>query len=115
MFNLFILNLSTLSVVLYLFRFYSFPRSYLLLDIFIYPVIFTILISFINADLSKFLNKSRVYYPIVVTFLASIFIVFIINQFSSPTLKTEVSENEDNSIVESVEIEIPIEDTGDNT
>ena len=113
-FNLFILNLSTLSVVLYLFRFYSFPRSYLLLDIFIYPVIFTVLISLVNADLSKFLKKSKIYYPIVVTFLTSIFIVFIINQFNSPILKTEVIENEDNSIVESVEIEIPIEKTDDN-
>lgn len=115
MVNLFILNLSTLSVVLYLFRFYSFPRSYLLLNIFIYPVFFTIMISLINADLSTFLYKSKIYYPIVVTFLTSIFIVFIINQFSSPTLKIEVNENEDNSIVESIEIEIPIENTDDNT
>ncbi len=114
MLNLFILNLSTLSVVLYLFRFYSFPRSYLILDIFIYPIIFTILIFLINADLSKFLNKSKVYYPIISTLLISIFIFFIINQFSSPTLKTEISDGEDESVVESVEIEIPLENSDDN-
>ena len=112
--KLFFINLSVLSVVLYIFRFYNFPRSYILLDVFIYPLVFLLLILLIKVDLNKFVG-SRVKYvlPVGTFFVVSFLIYSLSVQLSNPTLKTEISDAEEISSEDEVAIEIPISNSDD--
>ena len=109
-FSLFLLNVSTLSVVLYIFRFYNFPRSFLILDILIYPIVFIIFMILLNIDFKNLTEtRSGLYFSFMSIFMISLFSFIIVNQFRDPTLKTELSDDsEEISIVENVDIEIPI-------
>ena len=107
--KLFFVNFSVLSIILYIFRFYNFPRSYILLDVFIYPIVFILLLILIQIDLSRFV-KGRVKYlfPVTTLFVILFFIYSLSNQLSNPSLKTEVNNLEENSNENEIAIEIPL-------
>ena len=74
-FSLFLLNVSTLSVVLYIFRFYNFPRSFLILDILIYPIVFIIFMILLNIDFKKLTEtRSGLYFSLMSIFMISLFL-----------------------------------------
>jgi len=108
-FYLFLLNFGVLSSVLYLFRFYSFPRSYLLLDIVLYPIVFILLILLtqLNAK-SSMLSNYKFIKPIIYLSIISIFSVVILNQFENQNLKTSVSVSSENNIQDEISVEIPL-------
>ena len=82
--KLFAVNTGTLFFILYFFRFFNISRLYLLLNIFIYPFIF-ILLMIILKTLNKNLAKKPIFIVFLILLLCLTFIFFLNNIFDTDT------------------------------
>jgi len=90
---LFLINSGVLLSVLYLLRFFNFPRRFLILDLILYPVFFTVIVGLINIDFGKIFkkNNSNKKYSFVIAI--SLFLVlsyFFFTQLQESRLEAKV-------------------------
>lgn len=100
-------NSSILIIVLYIFRFFNFPRVYILINIILYPIVMSFLIFILRiyfGNVKKFTKLSIIFLPIVL--ILSIYL--LIDQLSTEALATKYFDTE--GLTNEVDIIIPIND-----
>ena len=103
--NLFLINIGTLLSILYLFRFYNFPRSELIFNLIFYPVAVSFLLFLLNLDLQdKFLKfkykKNVINIILIISFLVFGVLVYIQIQSSRLIAEIDNTKIEENPSVE---------------
>lgn len=101
------INFSVLVIVLYLFRFFNFPRVDILLNIIFYPLIFSALIYLIGKNTNTNVKNKKISYFLLLLFLLIAFIFF--NQVKSDSISTDIVVENLSSIENEVEILIPLD------
>ena len=101
------INFSILTIVLYIFRFFNFPRVYILLNVILYPLIMSLLVYLLGKNTGNVETFSKIRIIFLPTLLAFT-IYLIVNQVSSESVSTEVGDSED--VNNEVDIVIPIQE-----
>lgn len=103
-FNLFILNTGVLFSILYIFRFFNFPRSEILFNLFSYPVLMTLVYMFLNLDLKSYISKklaTRVLtFSSILFFVLFGYLIIFQNQQSRLIANTKASVETNESSIE---------------
>lgn len=101
------INFSVLAIVLYIFRFFNFPRVDILLNVIFYPLVFSTLIYLISKNTNLIIKSKKFTFILVLPFLLIAYLLF--DQIKSDSIETNIIIEEISTIENELDILIPLD------